>query len=209
MSTLWVLGSLNVDDVIPVPHLPTPGETVVADEAVAPAWFGGKGANQAVAAAGAGARVEMLGAVGDDEDGRTYRQRLVARGIGTRGLATLPEPAGRAVVLLDGTGENSIVVVPGANAHVHDVSALDGAQPGDVLLCSLEVPLATVERAVALVADGFAPLRAVVVGGAYAGAVIAALERWALDGSGRTSLADRLDEAVGYVDAMPGAAPER
>lgn len=62
---------------------------------------------------------------------------------------------------------------------------------------------------VALVADGFAPLRAVVVGGAYAGAVIAALERWALDGSGRTSLADRLDEAVGYVDAMPGAAPER
>jgi ribokinase len=149
MGRVLVLGSLNVDLVTPVERIPQPGETVLA---VGPTrrLAGGKGANQAVAAAAQGARVTMVGAVGGDEPGRAYAVRLATRGIERRlrveaGLAT-----GTAMVTVDPAGENAIVVSPGANGSARpDVSDL---APGDVLLVSLEVPLRVVAEAVRMAA---------------------------------------------------------
>lgn len=157
MSTLWVLGSLNLDEIVLVPRIPAPGETVVADDPFAAQRYGGKGANQAVAAAGAGARVRMIGAVGDDAAGRAYVRRLEGLGIGAEHVHRDElYPTGRAVVSVDPLGENAIVVVPGANAAVDDQRvqrALRDAEPGDVLLLSLEVPVHAVRAAVAAVED--------------------------------------------------------
>lgn len=155
MSTLWVLGGLNVDQVLAVPRIPRTGETVVADEPRARETFGGKGGNQAVAAALAGARVRALGALGDDTAGRRYVERLRGFGIDVGGVRVDRDlPTGRAVVAVDPEGENAIVVAPGANTgDAVDVAALRDAQPGDVLLVSLEVRPDVVERAVAAVAD--------------------------------------------------------
>ena len=113
---------------------------------------GGKGANQAVAAAAAGARVAMVGCVGDDEGGTAYRARLAARGIdvaGVRVVAGVPDAATRWSRSSD-DGENSIVVIPGANDLLdeREVAAVDALGPGDVLLVQLEVPRAVVCTAV-------------------------------------------------------------
>ena len=79
-----VVGSLDIDYIASVEHLPVPGETVPAQDLIQ--RFGGKGANQAVAAARQGAKVSMIGCVGADDNGRAYRRRLVAEGINVRGL---------------------------------------------------------------------------------------------------------------------------
>jgi ribokinase len=144
-----VLGSLNVDLVTRVERHPRPGETVLGDglEQLA----GGKGANQAVAAAAAGARVAMVGCVGDDAGGSAYVARLAARGIDTSAVRVCPGvPTGHAVVTVSDDGENSIVVVPGANDLLdeREVAAVDELGPGDVLLVQLEVPRAVVCTAV-------------------------------------------------------------
>jgi ribokinase len=149
MGRVVVLGSLNVDLVTEVERHPRPGETVLA---VGPLvrLAGGKGGNQAVAAAEAGAGVAMVACVGDDADGRRYLARLRARGIDTAGVRVVAgESTGQAWVAVDGEGENAIVVVPGANAHVTagDLGPLDGLRPGDVLLVQLEVPLRVVAEA--------------------------------------------------------------
>jgi ribokinase len=128
---------------------PMPGETVLGDglEQLA----GGKGANQAVAAAAAGARVAMVGCVGDDAGGSAYLARLAARGIDTSAVRTCPGvPTGHAVVTVSDDGENSIVVIPGANDLLdeREVAAVDALGPGDVLLVQLEVPRAVVCTAV-------------------------------------------------------------
>ncbi|MDQ2757914.1 MAG: PfkB family carbohydrate kinase, partial [Actinomycetota bacterium] len=114
MGRVVVVGSLNVDLVIRVARMPSPGETVLGEDLRRLA--GGKGANQAVAAAEAGAEVVMVACVGDDEAGKAYARRLEARGI--RPVLTVVDgvPTGHAVVTVDGGGENAIVVVPGANA---------------------------------------------------------------------------------------------
>ncbi len=144
-----VLGSLNVDVVTRVERHPSPGETVLGDglERLA----GGKGANQAVAAAAAGARVEVVGAVGDDAGGHAYRARLATRGIGTDLLGVRPgAPTGTALIVVDRDAENTIVVVPGANATLDEdtLAALrDTLTPEDVLLVQLEIPLDLVARA--------------------------------------------------------------
>ena len=140
-----VLGSLNVDLVARVDRLPRPGETV---SAIAPVQrlAGGKGGNQAVAAAAAGAQVVMVGAVGDDEPGRAYTVRLSARGIFPRLAIAFGVPTGTAYVWVDEEGENAIVVAPGANAHVR--AAVSDLTPDDLLLCQLEVPVEVVEEAV-------------------------------------------------------------
>jgi len=148
MGRVLVLGSLNVDLVTHVDRHPRPGETVLGEglERLA----GGKGANQAVAAAAAGAEVVMLGAVGDDDAGRAYVDRLRGFGIGTDALAVLPEhPTGTALIVVDDEGENTIVVAAGANAQVGaDALAVVGsAGPEDVLLLQLEIPLGTVAEA--------------------------------------------------------------
>jgi sugar/nucleoside kinase (ribokinase family) len=144
-----VLGSLNVDLVTRVERHPRPGETVLGDglEQLA----GGKGANQAVAAAAAGASVAMVGCVGDDAGGAAYRRRLERLGIDVTGVRVCEGvPTGHAIVTVADSGENSIVVVPGANdlADEREVAAVDGLGPDDVLLVQLEVPRAVVCAAV-------------------------------------------------------------
>ncbi len=145
-----VLGSLNLDLVTSVDRHPQPGETVLGRGLSRLA--GGKGANQAVAAARAGAEVSMVGAVGDDAAGRAYLDRLRRLGVHTEAVVVHPgEPTGTALIVVDAGGENTIVVAPGANGRVgrEAVATVAAAGPGDVLLAQLEVPLDTVARACA------------------------------------------------------------
>ena len=110
-----VVGSVNVDEVIAVTHLPDPGETVIGGRYER--HHGGKGANQAVAAARLGAQVAFIGAVGTDAFGMEARAALAAEGIDLAGLIDLPgEATGVALILVDKTGENAIAVASGANA---------------------------------------------------------------------------------------------
>jgi ribokinase len=136
-----VLGSLNTDISLLVPHLPGPGETVLAS-AAATFGAGGKGANQAVAAARLGAAVSMVGCCGDDEFGARLRAGLAAEGIGVAGLRAVPGVAsGLALITVDPAGENSIAVAAGANGLAGDAEvAAAFAQPCDVLVLSAEIP---------------------------------------------------------------------
>ncbi len=148
MGRVLVLGSVNVDLVTRVRRHPRPGETVLGEGLRRLA--GGKGANQAVAAAAAGAEVALAGCVGDDAAGRDTRERLRARGVATSALRTVPGPTGQAWVAVDDEGENTIVVVPGANASLGrpELDPAAALGPGDVLLAQLEVPLDVVGEAV-------------------------------------------------------------
>src|SRR5215469_1323010 len=126
-----VLGSLNTDISLPVPHLPAPGETVLA---VAAATFGagGKGANQAVAAARLGAAVRMAGCLGDDEFGARLRAGLAAEGVDVAGLRAIPGAvSGLALITVDPAGENSIAVAPGANGLAGAAEVAAAGQPAD------------------------------------------------------------------------------
>lgn len=140
-----VVGSTNVDLVLAVPVLPQPGETLLAADSRREA--GGKGANQATALARLGGDVRFVSAVGEDEPGQWSLEQLAAEGISLTDVAALPGiPTGLAVVVVDGSGENLIVVAPGANSHVVAPSSYDGL---DVVLLSLEIPLETVTAAAA------------------------------------------------------------
>ncbi|HUR15065.1 MAG TPA: ribokinase [Mycobacteriales bacterium] len=139
-----VVGSTNVDLVLGVPALPAPGETVLSDRD-ARREPGGKGGNQAVALARLGAQVRFVSAVGNDPEGWWSRAQLAEAGVDVTDVATVEAPTGVAVVMVDTAGENCIVVSPGANAHVAPPEQLDA----DVLLLSLEVPLATAAAAAA------------------------------------------------------------
>lgn len=129
-----VVGSLNLDLVARTPRLPRPGETVQGTGyAELP---GGKGLNQAVAAARAGAGVAMVGAVGDDVAGSTLRDVARGDGVDDRWIAIVADvPTGRALIAVDDRAENSIVVVPGANAELE----LTELPPAKVVLAQLEV----------------------------------------------------------------------
>ncbi len=112
---------------------------------------GGKGANQAVAAARMGARVTMIGAVGNDGYGRLLRDNLAAAGIDTATVATADIPSGLAVVGVDDQGQNQILVSPGANYSVLPAAVdqhADRLAHGDTLLCQLELPIPTVVHAI-------------------------------------------------------------
>src|ERR1700733_1793360 len=141
MTRVCVVGSVNMDLGLDVDTLPHPGETVLA--ASFRSTPGGKGANQAVAAARAGAQVQFVGAVGDDSAAAALRAHLTANDVGTEGLISLPGPSGSAIVVVDATGENLIVVAPGANGRL----TLDPAPlrelvaDCDVLLLQLEIPI--------------------------------------------------------------------
>jgi ribokinase len=146
-ARLCVVGSVNMDFGFDVETLPRPGDTVLA--ASSRTTPGGKGANQAVAAARAGARVQFIGAVGDDAVAARLRAHLTANGVGTDGLITLPGPSGSAVVVVDAAGENIIVVAPGANGRLTLDSAplRELAADCDVLLLQLEIAAATATAA--------------------------------------------------------------
>ncbi|MER6116479.1 ribokinase [Streptomyces sp. A0642] len=144
MTNVAVLGSTNMDLVAYVDRAPELGETVTGREfRTVP---GGKGANQAVAAARAGAEVLMIGAVGDDEYGVRMRENLEHSGVDTDLLHTAEGPSGTAHIVVDGKGSNAIVVIPGANGTVTslgpgEIAAISGA---DLLLLQLELPLSAV-----------------------------------------------------------------
>jgi ribokinase len=144
-----VLGSLNMDISVTVPRLPGPGATVLGGAAAfAP---GGKGANQAVAAARLGGQVLMAGCVGDDDFGRALRAALATEGVRDDGVRTVPGvPTGLAMITVDEAGENIITVAPGANrqAGAPEVAAVTDAA-GDALVISAEVPVATIGAALA------------------------------------------------------------
>lgn len=139
-----VLGSANMDLVAYVRTAPARGETVTGESFRTVA--GGKGANQAIAAAKAGGAVAMIGAVGDDDFGRRLRAALEGAGVGTDRVRTAPGPSGIAQIVVDGEGHNAIVVVPGANGTVTELTSQDEALIGAAssLLLQLELPLAGV-----------------------------------------------------------------
>ncbi|MBT2392872.1 ribokinase [Streptomyces maoxianensis] len=144
MTGIVVLGSTNMDLVAYVPHAPKRGETVTGREfRTIP---GGKGANQAVAAARAGGDVAMIGAVGSDEFGELLRHTLEASGVDTDLLRTAEGPSGTAHIVVDDEGGNSIVVIPGANGAVTALGPGDEAliATSDALLLQLELPLSAV-----------------------------------------------------------------
>ncbi len=150
-TEVLVLGSINQDVSVPVDRLPTPGETVLGGDAL---WSpGGKGANQAVAAARLGRRVMMVGAVGDDPVGADLLAGLAGEGIALDGVRTIKATStGLATIAVSAEGENSIVVSPGANAHVaaDDVRAVLERHVPPVVLTQCEVPPAAHEALVAL-----------------------------------------------------------
>ena len=138
-----VVGSVNIDLVITVGALPAPGETVIGGHFAR--HHGGKGGNQAVAAARLGARTSFVGAVGDDDFGRSARSALEADGVDVGELRTLSDsPTGVAFILVDANGENSIAVASGANSALtpeHVATSIARLRPGqgDVVLVGHEI----------------------------------------------------------------------
>jgi ribokinase len=149
-STVFVFGSINADTCYRVSSLPLPGQTVLADGTHASP--GGKGANQAIASSAAGASTFMIGVVGDDTEASAMIRALGDRGVGVGGVVARPDvPTGRALVFVDDEGENSIVVLSGANALLDESVALEklttiGAS--DVLVLQNEVTAAANRAAV-------------------------------------------------------------
>jgi ribokinase len=147
-----IVGSVNVDLVVIASRLPGPGETVTGGDVAR--HHGGKGGNQAVAAARLGARVAFVGAVGEDDFGVAARAALAAEGIDVSHLATVARPTGVALIVVDARAENLIAVAPGANASPTAASVAAALEalavgPGDVVLASCEIPPGAVRAALA------------------------------------------------------------
>jgi ribokinase len=154
-----VVGSLNVDWIAHVARLPRSGETVLGEALIE--RFGGKGANQAIAAARLGVDVSLIGCLGADERGRRYRIHLRRQGIETAGVReTTRAQTGVAVIAVDARGENTIIVSPGANgtlspahvrAHRHHIAA------ADALLVQWEIPQVSIVEALRLAREAGVP----------------------------------------------------
>ncbi|WP_409179295.1 ribokinase [Amycolatopsis sp. VS8301801F10] len=145
-----VVASLNVDHIVQAPRIPQPGETLMGFSASRE--LGGKGGNQAVAAARLGADVAVLGCVGQDEDGDEYLKALMAEGADVTRVRRSPLPTGRAAITVDAEGVNSIVVVAGANADIPAAAAEAAIRelPGlRVVVGQLEAAADATERAFA------------------------------------------------------------
>ncbi|MEM7285042.1 MAG: ribokinase [Actinomycetota bacterium] len=142
-----VVGSCNLDFVVGVEAIPRVGETVLGGDLVQ--IPGGKGANQAVAAARLGRRVAMVGRVGDDASGALLRAALDDDGVDTTGLLTTPGvPSGVALIAVQDDGDNAIVVSPGANGRVGGADvAVPVVQDATVVLCQAEIPVEAVVEA--------------------------------------------------------------
>ena len=160
MPEVLVIGSSNTDLVVNTPHLPRPGETLLGGTFFTAA--GGKGANQAIAAARSGAHVTFIARIGQDDFGRSALAGFQKEGIDTTYVLPDPElPSGVAFILVDAGGENSIVVASGTNAALSPVQ-LDAAAPAferaDFCLLQLETPLDTGIHAARLAAEHNLPL---------------------------------------------------
>ena len=151
MKQILVLGSLNIDLVQTLPRVPAPGETLQGGGLRI--FPGGKGANQACAAAmlsSGGGSVRMAGMVGNDVFADRLLGELHSAGVNAELVRQADTSSGSAVIFVLPNGENTIVISPGANGEVSPelaVEAVDTLQPGDLLLCQLEVPLAAVQAA--------------------------------------------------------------
>lgn len=144
-----ICGSINMDLVVRTAELPTPGQTQMAHslEEVS----GGKGANQAVAAARLGASVRMLGCVGSDGFAGTLKNNLTREKIDTTWIRSLPGPSGVAIVAVDDAGENSIMVVPGSNGLLTPSQideSIRAIQETDWVVLQLEIPIDSVKHAI-------------------------------------------------------------
>lgn len=158
--TVVVIGSLNVDCIAQVENLPAPGQTVPAARLLR--RFGGKGANQAMAAARQGARVAMIGCVGDDADGRSYLEHLRRHRIDTGGVRIdRSAVTGTALIAVDDRGENTIVVAAGANGLVSPAAIRarqrDIASAG-LLMLQFEIPRDAVIESLRLAARAGVPV---------------------------------------------------
>jgi len=143
-----VIGSLNMDLVTRAPRLPKGGETLIGQSFTTVS--GGKGANQAVAAARLGAQVSMIGCVGNDAYGEVLRGALLAEQIDCQAVSIVDGSSGVALIVVDDSSQNTIVIVPGANGALTSeaIDRFDSViQAADVLICQLEVPDASVGHA--------------------------------------------------------------
>src|SRR5512145_2499418 len=150
MGLISVIGSLNMDLVVRTPRAPKAGETLAGtDFHLIP---GGKGANQAVAAARAGAEVRMVGCIGADAFGPLMLESLTAAGVNVSGVSRLIEAAtGTATIIVEDDGQNRIIAVPGANGKV-STEVIDhqwpAIQQSDLILLQHEIPLASVHAVI-------------------------------------------------------------
>ena len=147
MRKILVIGSLNMDSVIQTPYMPKPGETIMGtDISLVP---GGKGANQAYAAGKLGGDVAMLGAVGKDSFGNIMIENLKSVGVNVRGIQQLEEiHTGQAYITVNAEGQNSIIVIAGANAEVSTKVIDDNMElidKSDIIIMQLEIPIDTVK----------------------------------------------------------------
>lgn len=146
MPDILVAGSLNADLVVRTPRFPQPGETISGEDLhVIP---GGKGANQAVAAARHGAQVAMLGRVGQDNFGDFLLENLKSNGVDTKYVRRDEAATGTAIIVVDSSGQNSIVLSPGANGQVTEQDMQDASfSDFKLLLLQLEIPIPAVVAA--------------------------------------------------------------
>lgn len=192
-NQIVVIGSSNADRIMQVPHLPAVGETVT-DGVYSQAW-GGKGANQAVAAARAGGDVVFLNAVGADAEGAAMRHSFAADGIDTSRMVVAPDVAsGAALILFDDEGRNCIAVAPGANYALrpeHLAANADVIRAASYIIMQMEIAIDTTLSALELaqsagvpVLFNFAPMRTyeVAVSSAMTGLVVNENEASALSG---------------------------
>ncbi len=141
---ILVIGSLNADLVVRAPRFPQPGETISGDDLLT--IPGGKGANQAVAAARQGVQVAMVGRVGGDSFGPFLVENLKSNQVNTSHVSTTEFATGTAIIVVDANGQNSIVLSPGANSKV-DSQDVDSAPDAKILLLQFEIPMDVVLRA--------------------------------------------------------------
>ncbi|MGK7913777.1 MAG: ribokinase [Synechococcus sp.] len=159
---ILAIGSLNMDVVVQVDRHPLPGETVMGSPYQT--FSGGKGGNQAVAAARAGGDTNFVGCIGRDGFGSQLLKSLQDAGVRVNGVARVDGPSGIALIVVDERGQNSIVVSPGANSRLQPEQLLKSEAvrsamvEADMLLLQLEIPLATVEEAIAQAATHNIPV---------------------------------------------------
>lgn len=153
-----VLGSINMDLIATTATLPAPGQTVLGTSFATAA--GGKGSNQAIAAARAGAAATFIGSVGADSFADELSATLSQAGVSTELLRRVGGPSGIALITVDAAAENTIVVVPGANATVTDLSEADrvAISTASILLAQLEIPLDTVTAGAIVAASAGVPV---------------------------------------------------
>jgi ribokinase len=154
-----VVGSINMDLVAAADHIPAAGETILGTDFQS--HPGGKGANQAVAAARLGVPVQMIGQLGSDDIGKQLRTGLNSAGVDTTSVGSVPGPSGVALITVSAAGENCIVVIPGANSHVTPAFLDQHAEKirkAGVVLAQLEIPLEAVLHLADLCAQASVPL---------------------------------------------------